>query len=950
MSGLPRGVRASERYTSHVMRRLWNLVLVAALLVAPLFSAALPATAQTDDLAEDLLAQMTVEERVGQLFLVRFQGSAIEPDSVIDQLIREHHISGVLLRAENDNFVPEPDTAMGVRELTRELQMVEFDSSANDVILDTERGEEISPTYVPLFVGISDQEGGVPLPQFVSGMSPLPTQMATGATWTPALAGEVGRTLGTELQAMGINLYLGPSLDVLEEPGQGGPGDLGSRTFGGDPFWVAEMGEQYVRGLHEGSEGQLAVIAKHFPGHGGSDRPLQEEVSTVRKSIDQLLQIELPPFFRVTQGQPGSGDDVVDGLLVTHIRYQGFQGNIRATTRPISLDPEAYGQLMALEPIAEWREQGGLTVSDSLGSRAIRRFRDPLEQRFQAQLVARDALIAGNDLLFLGNIREPDSPDELTTLEGIFGFFAQKYREDPVFSQRVDEAVLRILELKLRLYDGGFVRSRVVGGEAETRVIGTSEQVGFNVVRQGATLVSPQAGDIEARLGGAPQLSERIVFFTDVHYFRRCAECPAESLMAADALERRVNSLYGPGAAGQVGSWNLWSFSTGDLASYLGQAPSEPLPLPLRAPEEVEEPLQTADWLIFSILDVNSERFGADALQLLLNQRPDLVQGKRVVVFGFDVPYGLDATNLSRVDAYFNLYSASDPAIEVAARLLFGELSAGGAPPVSVPGIGYELIEALKPDPEQLIQLRIEAEVGEETPTPSAERGLTQGSLVSVRTSVIRDANGNPVPDDTPVEFLLTYQAENITQTLEAVTEAGIAEASFRLDRLGLLVIQARSDPALRSDVLQLDVQEGVPAFPTVIAPTPLPTDTEEPEPTPSVVPATPEEEVPEEAEPPARPRTVSGTDFLMGILGIATVAGGGYYFTARSRRWGPMRVRALLVALVGGLAVYNYVALGLPGAQAAIAALGGLVGAAAGLAGALVAFLGLLGYERWRG
>ncbi len=932
------------------MRRLWNLVLVTAILAAPLLTAANPSASPSGDLAEDLLAQMTVEERVGQLFLVRFQGSTVEPDSAIDRLIREHHISGVLLRSENDNFVSEPNTATGVRELGQELQAVEYNSSIDDVILDVERDEEIAPTFVPLFIAISDEESGIPLPQFVSGMSPLPTQMATGATWDPSLAGTVGRTMGRELQAMGVNLYLGPSLDVLEAPGQGGPGDLGSRTFGGDPFWVAEMGEQYVRGLHEGSQGRLAVIAKHFPGHGGSDRPLQEEVSTVRKSIDQLLQIELPPFFRVTQSAPGSADSVVDGLLVTHIRYQGFQGNIRATTRPISLDPEAYGQLMALEPIADWHQQGGITVSDSLGSRAIRRFRDPLEQRFEAQLVARDALIAGNDLLYLGNIREPDAPDELATLESVFGFFAQKYREDPVFSQRVDEAVLRILRLKLRLYEGGFVRSRVLGAPAEVQVIGTSDQVGFSVVRQGATLISPQAGDVDARLGGAPQLGDRVVFFTDVRYFQRCAGCPVRTLMDVNALERKVNSLYGPGAAGQVGTWNLWSFSTADLAAYLGQAPSEPLPVPLIDPEEVEPPLQSADWLVFSILDVNSERFGADALRLLLNQRPDLVQGKRVVVFGFDVPYGLDATNLSRVDAYYNVFSASDSAVDVAARLLFGELSARGAPPVSVPGIGYELIEALKPDPQQVIQLRIEAEIGEETPTPSAERGLTQGSLVSVRTSVIRDANGHPVPDDTPVEFLLTYRADNITQTLEAVTEEGVAEATFRLDRLGMLVIQARSDPALRSDVLQLNVQEGVPAFPTVIAPTPLPTDTEEPIPTPSAVPATPETEVAEPSDPPAQPRTVSGADFLMGILGIATVAGGGYYYTARSRRWGPMRVRALLVATVGGLSFYNYVALGLPGAQGAMEALGGLVGAVAGLAGALISFVGLLGYERWRG
>ena len=118
---------------------------------------------------------------------------------------------------------------------------------------------------------------------------------------------------------------------MLEVPAVSG-GDLGTRVFGGDPFWVGEMGRAYVSGLHTGSENKLLVVAKHFPGVGGSDRLPEEEVSTVRKSIDQLKQMELAPFFAVS-GNAATPESTVDGLLVSHIRYQGFQGNIRATAR-----------------------------------------------------------------------------------------------------------------------------------------------------------------------------------------------------------------------------------------------------------------------------------------------------------------------------------------------------------------------------------------------------------------------------------------------------------------------------------------------------------------------------------------------------------------------------------------------------------------------------------------
>ena len=114
-----------------------------------------------------------------------------------------------------------------------------------------------------------------------------------------------------------------------------------------------------------GRNNRLAVAARSLPGKGGSDRPVDEEVPTVRRSLDQLKQIELAPFFAVSRGAPGSST-TADAFIATHIRYQGLQGNIRATTAPISLDPQALNSLLALPELAPWRQEGGVVVSLSL--------------------------------------------------------------------------------------------------------------------------------------------------------------------------------------------------------------------------------------------------------------------------------------------------------------------------------------------------------------------------------------------------------------------------------------------------------------------------------------------------------------------------------------------------------------------------------------------------------
>ena len=129
--------------------------------------------------AQAVLAAMTPEERVGQLFLVTFQGTDAHDQTRIYDLIANRHVGGVVLLAGNDNFLPEPDTISSAHQLVNGLQTIES-TATTESELDT---QSVDNVYVPLFVGISQEGDGTPYDQILSGLTPLPNPMAIGATW-----------------------------------------------------------------------------------------------------------------------------------------------------------------------------------------------------------------------------------------------------------------------------------------------------------------------------------------------------------------------------------------------------------------------------------------------------------------------------------------------------------------------------------------------------------------------------------------------------------------------------------------------------------------------------------------------------------------------------------------------------------------------------------------------
>jgi beta-N-acetylhexosaminidase len=322
-------------------------------------------------------------------------------------------------------------------------------------------------------------------------------------------------------------------------------------------------------------------------------------------------------------------------------------------------------------------------------------------------------------------------------------------------------------------------------------------------------------------------------------------------------------------------------------------------------------------------------------LQRFFSERPNLIRNPKVILFSFTAPYYLDPTDISKLTAYYALYSKQPAFIEVAARLLFErqQITLQGDSPVSIPGVGYDLIEATSPDADQIIPLTLDQAVPELAPTaeggtvvPAVEPTQTPiplfrvGDTIDVRAGPIIDHNQHIVPDGTPVRFVMSTTDENgeVQQFADSTTVDGVARASFVLTRPGIVEIRAVSEPAVSSGAVQIPLDpsnEG--AIATVIAPQVTPTITPTATITPTPVP------VNDIVTPEGRPRLGAWLLVMMAVIGGGILA---YWAISRlvSPRWG---LRWALCVFLGGLTAYNYLALDFPGATDWIATSSGALG-----------------------
>jgi len=868
---------------SGIVARCWrgsgsSLLLLALLLAISPAGAQQPAPASQ---VEALLASMSIEERVGQLFLVTFVGDQVAPGSDIARLIRQDHVGGVVLLAANSNLSNDANTPRRVAELTNALQALALTDGAQ----------------IPLFIAVDHEGDGYPYTRITGGTTPLPNAMAIGATWSVDQARAVGQITGLELAAMGVNLLLGPVVDVLDNPRPDGQGDMGTRTFGGHPWWVGQMGRAYIAGVHQGSGGRVATVAKHFPGHGGSDRLPDEEVATVDKSVAELVQTELAPFLAVTQAE---GDDtaVTDALMSSHMRYRGLQGGIRRFTAPISFDSGAMDTLLELPGLAAWRREG-LMVSDSLGVPAVRKYFDPTLTTFPHRRIAKDAFLAGNDVLLLSQFDLHNVwAEQVANMRDTITFFRDEYRANPTFAARVDEAVARILALKLKLYPDFTLNAVQVHPEAALQVCGLGTEVTQSIAAQALTLLYPDPNGRPA----PPRRGEKILIFTDARPVRECFtdQCQPFSPLSQTAVEEAILRAYGPQGTGQVEAQDITSLSFGQLKKFLSGAETQ---------QDVGTLLQEADWVLFAQQDLNLIKGpNSDAVKLFLDDSRSAACDAHLVVLAFNAPYYLDTTEISKLSLYLAAYSKTEPFVQAAVRALFDELLPQGASPVDVAGINYDLQRQLAPDPEQVIPL---AQLG---PLPGS---AAQSPLdVQLQAGPLLDRNGHIVPDGTEVTFYATYDSGIALPPLSATTDRGLATVTFPLTQPGQVQFRVESGEARNSQSLSLSLAPLPTATPSpspTARPTPTATTRPTTQPSPTAPPSPTAQPSPTAtaAPPLAGPsRPVSGPDLLRALATTLLIAFGGSLFLSRRGYSRQSLVRWLALSILGGMAVHILCAL----------------------------------------
>lgn len=336
-----------------------------------------------------LMASLTLEQKVAQMFLVGIYGSQLnEPNR---RLLEEWQPGGTVLFVSN---VGTPDT---VTALINDWQSAVVDAGG-----------------VPLFIA-TDQEGGV-IARLKDGFTTFPAMMLLTATGDVSLAVRTGEAMARELSAVGVNLNLAPVADLytnLRNP------IIGRRSFGSEPERTGQMLAGLVRGMQAGG---VMATAKHFPGHGDTDHDSHTSLPVVSYAREELDRVEFAPFrWTIAAG--------VEAVMVAHIWYPALDPEERI---PASLSHNVVTGLLRQEMAFD-----GLIMTDAIEM-------DAIDTQLSYAEASIRAIEAGVDIVAFGAHLGP------VTQADAMKSVVNAVRSGRLSEARIDESVRRILDSKSR--------------------------------------------------------------------------------------------------------------------------------------------------------------------------------------------------------------------------------------------------------------------------------------------------------------------------------------------------------------------------------------------------------------------------------------------------------------------------------------------------------------------
>lgn len=378
--------------------------------------------ASTDRRLRRIIAGMSLEEKVGQLFVMRVYGhSATDPDQAdIDanlkeigvrtaaELISTYHVGGIIYFTWAHN--------------TRDPHQIA------DLSNGLQRAALAGRSRLPLLVS-TDQEHGI-VCRVGEPATLLPGAMALGAGGSRSDTRRAAWIAGAELAALGVNQNYAPDADVNVNPANP---VIGVRSFGSDPAAVAALVAEQVKG-YQGAG--IASTAKHFPGHGDTSTDSHTGLPVINHTRAQWEELDAPPFRAAIRAR-------IDSIMTAHIVVPALDP---------SEDPATLSRPILTGILREELGYDGVVVTDSLGMEGVR-------TKYGDDRVPVLALLAGVDQLL--------NPPNLSVA---WNAVLEAVRGGEITEARVDESILRILRLKSRL---GLFRDPFVSRRGVERTVGS---------------------------------------------------------------------------------------------------------------------------------------------------------------------------------------------------------------------------------------------------------------------------------------------------------------------------------------------------------------------------------------------------------------------------------------------------------------------------------------------
>jgi beta-N-acetylhexosaminidase len=369
-----------------------------------------------------LIGQMSIEEKIGQLFVMRVYGhSATDPDQAdIDanlsemgvrtaaELIAKYHVGGIIYFAWAHN--------------TRDPHQIAALSNG------IQRAGLAQHTPVPLLIA-TDQEHGI-ICRVGYPATLLPGAMALGAGGSRDDAYLVGRIAGSELNAIGIRQNYSPDADVNVNPANP---VIGVRSFGSEPAAVARMVAAEALGYQSSL---TAATAKHFPGHGDTTVDSHTGIPVITHTRAEWERIDAPPF----KAAIAAG---IDSIMTAHIQFPALDP---------SNDPATLSHPILTGILREELGYRGVVITDALDMQGVR-------DKYGDDRVPVLALKAGADQLL-------NPPDLATAWNAVLS----AVQNGEITEDRIDESILRVLRLKDRR---GILQDPYVDVSQVARTVGT---------------------------------------------------------------------------------------------------------------------------------------------------------------------------------------------------------------------------------------------------------------------------------------------------------------------------------------------------------------------------------------------------------------------------------------------------------------------------------------------